>query len=77
MNETVFPTWDLTMISVDVFEKVQDLRNLIEWIKEMDFPTKWEIIANITLAIRHLEDVEYRILKAKQYIIESSNIEIN
>jgi len=76
MNETVFPTWDLTMISVDLFEKTQDLRNLIEWIKEIDFPAKWETIANITLAIRHMEDAEYRVLKAKQHIIESSNIEI-
>lgn len=77
MNETIFPTWDLTMISVNTSEKIQDLRNLIEWIKKVEFPYKWETIANITLAIRHLEDVEYRILKAKQYIIESSNIEIN
>ena len=78
MEETIFPTWDLTMISVDLYERYNDLRNLIKSISKVDFPeailfpNKWEVIANITLAIRNMEEAEFRVLKAKQYIIDCS-----
>lgn len=77
MEETIFPTWDLTMISVDLYDKSKELKVLVEAIKNVDFPNKWETIANITLAMRHIEDAESRILKAKQNIIEASNIKID
>jgi hypothetical protein len=68
-EETIFHIWDLTIESVDLYEKANNLFTYLEWLKKVDFPMKWEAIANIMLAIRHIEDAEYRILKAESHIL--------
>ena len=71
MNESHFPTGDLTMLSVSVHETSARLHDLIHAMKqypETDFVNKGEAIANATIALRSLEDAHFRILRSKQHV---------
>lgn len=71
MNESHFPTGDLTMLSVSVHEtsaRLHDLINAMKQYPETDFVNKGEAIANATIALRSLEDSHFRILRSKQHV---------
>ena len=58
------------MFSVSLFETAERLKEVIENMKEFNslFSNRSEAIANAMLALRAIEEAEFRVIRSKQYI---------
>lgn len=70
LEDSYFPTWDLTMYSITLYDTAERLKQVIEAMKTSSayFINKSEAIANAMLALRAIEEAEFRVLRAKKNI---------
>jgi len=71
-EDIYFPRWDISMFAITLYETARSLKEVIEKMKTSNdlFDNKSESIANAMLALRSMEEAEFRMYKSMQNILD-------